>query len=203
MKHRNDLTRTESRRLCLFLLNTAVIAGIAVGAVIAAKGGENLKLEEKWWLHQFFAPIYSGNTLLAVFRNTFLSSAAFLAVFFLLGFFSIGQPIGVALLIYRGVGIGASAAEMYILSGVSAVPSVMALLLPKALVLSFAASLGVREMLRLSCTQFAFVFRDELPDEKMKRTVKLYCIRFLVLVVLVMLAAVVDSAVNYLFMDLY
>lgn len=198
MKHRKDLTMTESRRICLFMLNIAVLAGVAAGAVIAAAGkGSGSPL-----LHQFFSPAYSGDTVLEVFRNTFLSGAAFIAALFLLGFFAFGQPLGIAMLIYRGVGIGAAIAQMYAVSGAASLPSVLVLVLPKALIMAFTASLGARELLRLSRTMLLFLFRDELPDEKMSRTIKLYCIKFLVLLFLLLLTALADSAVNYIFMDL-
>ena len=101
MKHRKDLTQTESRRICLFMLNIAVLAGVAAGAVIAVTGkGTGNPL-----LHQFFSPAYSGDTVLEVFRNTFLTSAIFMVALFLLGFFAFGQPLGVAMLIYSGIGI--------------------------------------------------------------------------------------------------
>lgn len=202
MKHRNDLTKTESRRICLFLLNLAVIAGVVIGAIIAS-GGKGTSIAERSWLHQYFAPVYSGNTVLAVFRNTFFSSAIFLVSVFILGFFSIGQPLGIILLIYRGIGIGASVAQMYILNGTASLPSVLLLIIPKAIVLSFTAALGVREMLRLSSAQFRFLFTDDLPEEKMKREIKLYFIKFLVLILITVLTAMMDSAVNYIFMDLY
>lgn len=179
-----------------------IIAGIAAGAVAAAVNRDT-HISEHMWIHQYFAPVYSGNTILDVFRNTFLSSGVFLAAVFLMGFFAVGQPFGLVLLAYRGFGIGASVAQMYILSGTDSLPSVIALLLPKAMALSFIAALGVREMLKLSCALFSFLFRDELPGDKMKRTVKLYAVKFLVLLVLVLIVSVFDSALNYFFMDLY
>ncbi len=200
--HKSELTGTQSRRLCLFLLNLTIVAGITIGAVMTACSRED-GFAENTWLNQYFAPIYSGNTVLDVFRNTFFSSAAFLAVIFILGFFSLGQPFGIALLVYRGVGIGVSVAQMYGLNGLSALPAVGILIIPKAIVLSFTASLAVRELIKLSNAQFSFLFRDKIAEEKMRREVKLYFIKFIVLIVVTMLTAMLDSAVNYIFMDLY
>lgn len=202
MKRRNDLTKTESRRLCLLLLNMAIVAGIAAGAAAVALNRDS-GMTDSLWLHQFFAPVYSGNTVLDVFKNTFVMSGIYLSLIFILGFFSLGQPLGIILLVYRGFGIGVSVAQMYILSGMESLPSVIVLLLPKALALSFIAALGVREMLKLSCELFSFLFKDELPDEKMGRTVKLYAVKFLVLLFLSLLVSIIDSALNYIFMDLY
>lgn len=199
MKHRKEFTGTESRRICLFLLNAAVAAGVLTGAVIVSAGKIDLS-EESWLLHQFFSPQYSGNTIMEVFKNTFMSSCLFLAAVFMLGFFSMAQPVGAALLVYRGIGIGASVAELYMKSGAGALPEVLILVVPKAIALSFIASLAVREMLRLSCSQFVFLFRDELPEEKMKRTVRLYFIKFFVLLTITAVVSVLDCVISYLFM---
>ncbi|MCC8135360.1 MAG: hypothetical protein LIO40_01590, partial [Ruminococcus sp.] len=202
MRHRNDLTKTEGRRLCLSLLHVAIAVGIVIGAVWISTGGR-ADIAGQWWVHQYFSPIYSGNTVLDVFKNTFFSSALFLVLALLFGFFAVGQPLEIILLTCRCVGIGASVALMYITSGAESFPSVMVLVLPKALVLSFIAALSVREALKLSGLLFAFLFRDEFPDEKTGRTIKLYFIKFFVLMVMVLLVSVMDSLMNYFFMDLY
>lgn len=94
-------------------------------------------------------------------------------------------------------------ALVYITSGAESFPSVLVLVLPKALVLSFIAALSVREALKLSGLLFAFLFKDEFTDEKTGRTIKLYFIKFFVLMVMVLLVSVMDSLMNYFFMGLY
>lgn len=198
MKHRSILTQTESRRMCLFCLNISAIAGIIIGALIAVSATERSDM----LLHQYFSPIYSGNTVFEVFRNTFLSSSAFLLAVFILGFTAVGQPFGVGLISFRGVGIGFSVAQMYLQRGIEAVPSVLLLIVPKAVAIVFLLSLAVREMLKLSCCQFRFMFLDYMPDSKVSRNTKLYCVKFAVIAVILILISVLDSALNYIFMDL-
>ncbi len=198
MKHKKELTHTESRTRCLLLMDILILAGVTAGAFLAAFRGT-----DELWLHQRFSPIYSGNTLLEVFGNTFLISGMFLAAEFLFGFFSCGQPVGLALLVFRGFGIGAAVAQMYMSGGFGAVVPVLVLVVPKALAVSFVTALGAREMLKMSNVQFRFLFRDELPDEKISRAVKLYFIKFIVLLLLILFIAMADSALNYIFIDLY
>ena len=121
----------------------------------------------------------------------------------LLGFFAIGQPLAIFLLGYRGVGIGVSVSMMYMTSGMSSMPTLLILLLPKALALSFTASLAVRETLRLSGVQFKFLFNDDSADDNMQKVIKLYFIKFIVLTAITFVIAVLDSLMNYFFMDLY
>ena len=65
-------------------------------------------------VHQFFMPLYGGNTLFAVMKNTFFSVAAVLIAAFIGGLSAVGQPLGAALLMYRGFGIGLSAAMIFL-----------------------------------------------------------------------------------------
>lgn len=198
MKHGSVLTQSESRRICLFWLNAAAVVGIIIGAVIAV----SLQNKANVWLHQFFSPLYSGNTVFEVFKNTYLSSIMFLAVIFLLGLSSVGQPIGIGLLVCRGIGIGFSVAGMYQYMGFKAVLPVLILVIPKAMAICFLASLAVREMLKLSCSQFRYLFKDVVQENKNNRAFRLYCIKFVVIAAIMFFVSVLDSALNYIFMDL-
>lgn len=86
MRHRNDLIKTESRRLCLSLLHVAIAVGIVIGAVWIS-AGRRADIAEQWWVHQYFSPIYSGNTVLDVFKNTFFRRHFSLPSHFCLVFF--------------------------------------------------------------------------------------------------------------------
>lgn len=198
MKHKALLTQTESRRICILLLSLTAVIGIIIGSITAVSATD-CKSE---WLHQYFSPICSGNTLFEVFRNTFVSSFIFLLAIFILGLSAIGQPVGIGLLIYRGVGIGFSVALMYLQSGIEAVPAVLLLVVPKAAAIIFLSSLAVREMLKLSCSQFNYLFRGSASDNKNNSVFRLYCIKFAIIAVILMIVSVLDSALNYVFMDL-
>lgn len=202
MKYGNGLTKTEGRRVCLVLLHAAAIAGIAAGAFAAVRYGLP-DAEHELWLHQCFSPEYSGNTVLAVFWNTLKYSLIYLVGAFLLGFFSLGQPLGVGMMLLRGVGIGASVAMMYMSSGTDLLGAAAVLVLPKAMILTFLTALAVRESLKLSTSQLRIIISGDTLEEKLPRTVKLYVIKFLVLAVIAVLVSAADSVMNYIFMDLY
>lgn len=196
------LTPSGRRRSCYAALASVILAGVATGAVITASFGSE-KTSENPWLHQYFSPMLSGETMLDVFRNTFFTAGAFAAIMFVLGFFSVGQPLCILLLAHRGLGIGSAAAQLYMENGLGAIPAVGVLVLPKAAALSMIAILGGREMLRLSGMQFAFLFRDVFPEDSMKRTTKLYCIKFAVLIILLVIISAADSSLNYFCSGLY
>lgn len=202
MKKRRELTPSGERNLCFASLAAVILLGVAAGASLTAAHGTEWA-GERIWLHQYFSPMLCGETILGVFKNTFLTAGFFALTMFVLGFFSIGQPLCIALTAARGLGIGAAAAQLYIENGFGAVTAISVLVLPKALALSLTAILGAREMLRLSGVQFSFLFSDNCPEESMQRLTKLYCVKFAVIIIMIAIVSVADSAVNYFFADLY
>jgi len=178
------------------ILGIAVIFGIAVGTffqTVSADCSQPL-------IHQYFAPIYSGNTVLEVFRNTFVSSAVFTAIAFLIGTSAVGLPFGIAMLIYRGFGIGVSSTLMFALNGKGAFPAVAIMILPKAMAVTVVSVLAVRELIRSSSR--LFVFWKDGNDEGERKTVRLYIVKFIVLIVISIIIAAADSVINYVFSGL-
>ncbi|MBQ1464650.1 MAG: hypothetical protein IIZ18_07560 [Ruminococcus sp.] len=182
----------------MWLLLLPVIAGIVSGSVWASSGGASTASP---LIHQYFAPQLCGNTLLEVFRNTLVTTSVFAAAAFFAGLSVFGQPVGALMLIYRGFGIGASAAALYIASGFHGIPAALLLLLPKALAAAVTGILSVRECMRFSGRIAEFSCGS---DEPVRDTValKLYCNRFLVLVTFAIIIAAADTLLNYLFAGL-
>ncbi|MBQ8961745.1 MAG: hypothetical protein IJ071_11130 [Ruminococcus sp.] len=193
---KNNIVYTAERRSGALRLSLLIVAGIAAGTAFAAGKG-NLS---QAWAHQFFSPIFSGNTAAEVFRNTFLSSAAFITAAFFIGLSAAGQPFGAALALYRGFGIGASAAGMYLSEGASALPAVLVLLVPKALAVSAVSVLAVRELFRSSGTLLRFFLFGE--NGARRPSAKLYLIKYGVLMLLSLLISGADAAMNYFFAGL-
>ena len=186
----------DKRRGSIFLLSLLVIVGIAAGTAFAASGSRL----SPWWVHQYFSPVFSGNTAAEVFRNTFLSSAVFITAAFLGGLSAAGAPIGAGLAFYRGFGIGASAAGMYLSLGGAALPGVLVLLLPKAVAVSAVSLLAVRELFRSSGILLRYFVLGE--TDLRKGSAKLYLLKYGVLLLLSLLISGADAAMNYFFAGL-
>ncbi|MBP3762078.1 MAG: stage II sporulation protein M [Ruminococcus sp.] len=193
MKHEKYTDFTKNKNTGIFLMILAVIAGIVIGSF-------NVKAGDIPVLHQYFSPVYSGDTLLDVFRNTFMSLALFTAAAFVMGMFTFGQVFGVFLLIYRGYGIGISAAVMYYTMGFGAIPAVVILLLPKALCVVFVSMLAVRELMRSSCAVFRYVTGGNTESDS--GFFRLYCIKFAVITAISAIISAADSLMNYIFAKL-
>ncbi len=168
--------------------------GITAGSVFQAVKSP----KPSAWLHQYFAPIYSGIDLFEYMCRGVGVTVLFLSVLFLTGFFALGQPVGCILMIFRGFAIGTSGAMMYTLHGGKAAAGMFVFVLPKAVLSVFVCALGVREALKAS----SYTLSGWLPDgfkEHEKTDIKLYCIKFIVLIIISLIISAADAAINYVF----
>lgn len=169
--------------LCLIKL-----AGIAIGSYLAVnfEFGDNLR--------ELFCPELYGDSLYALFFRTFLTAAAFLIASFFSGLFVFGQPLGIVLLISVGAMTGFSAASMYSEKGISAIPGILLIYLPKTAGLSITAILSVREVLRNSVSLLLSMTGTAEPPK-----FKSYCLRYAILFAAVFLISTADLLLNYFF----
>lgn len=176
------------------LMCAAAAAGVGVGSLPAVSSAG----EASPWLHQYFSPLLCGDTVAEVFTHTFLSSLLFLAAAFLSGTFVFGQPVGAALLIYRGMGIGISVSAMYAEGGFRYLPAAVVLILPFALADLFISLVAVRELFRSSNDLFRFMVNGEKRSSE-RGGFRIYCIRFAVLAAVSLLLSLAVPFASYLF----
>ncbi|MBR1750672.1 MAG: hypothetical protein IJ740_07310 [Ruminococcus sp.] len=184
----------------LFLTCAALSAGVTLGALYFCR--TTAPAVQTPFLHQYFSPLLSGQTPAEVFRNTAASLLLFLAAAFISGLCAAGQPIGAALLIYRGFGIGLSAAQLYSVRGAAAIPAAAVLFLPKALAAEGTAGLAVRELIRSSNGLLRYLVTGQPPEEGESRSLRMYCVRFAVLAAISLFIAAADAVLSYLFSGL-
>ena len=87
---------------------------------------------------------------------------------------------------------------MYTLYGGKAFVLVLITVLPKAAALTFIAVLAVRELIRASVFSLSCWISENGNDSK-RMSIQLYCLKFIVLAVMVIIAAAVDAAINFAF----
>jgi len=195
---RTTLTNSESRKLTLLLLCAAVVAGIIAGSCIFAV---KRSLASNSFVTQYISPLNCGETLLDSFKYSALTYTAFILGFFLAGFFAFGKIIGIAATVYRGIGIGLTVGSLYAAFGTRAMLLTAVLIVPKILATTLVIVLAARETMKLSSKIYGFLFM-KTTDEDMKKYIKLYCIKFLVLGLFMVAIAALESAANYFLMKL-
>lgn len=178
----------------LLLMCLASTVGIAIGSLpVISLTGEKMPL-----IHQYLSPSLCGDTVFSIFICTLLSSLIFLAVAFLAGTFIFGKPVGVALLVYRGIGIGVSVSSVYLSGGLKSLPAVAVLILPFALADLFIAAIAVRETARSSNELLHFMIYGERRSSE-RSSFRLYCIKFGVLALLSFIISLSVPLVSYFF----
>lgn len=193
---RTGLTSSESRRTFFIFMTCILTVGIIAGSYAAVSGSSFLK--ENALANQYISPLFNGNTLFEIIKNTFISITGIIAVIFCTGFFAVGQPVSIIMLTYRGFGIGLSTAYTYMMFGKSGIYLTLIFIVPKILAGSVVIMLALRESLRLSNIIYSYLFRSS-PEENMGKYVRLYCLKFLILIFLAFIIAVADGGINYFF----
>jgi len=189
MKQISTFNNNRKGRTSLLFYITFIIIGIVSGAFISEKES----LSSCVWINQCFQMQKSV-------RSFFLLASMILFLFaaFLAGLSAVGQPFGLLLLVYRGVGIGVSAGAMYALRGQDAILPVIITFLPIASAVSVISALAVRESVRNSGIIFSFCL-SRSEDSYDRPSFRLYCVRFIVLIIFSIFA----SAVNEVIIRLY
>lgn len=182
-------TKKDGTSLLFYMI--FIIIGIAIGAFISDKSHFSAFI----WINQ---SLFTKSFPLRDSMNTLLSLILFLGAAYLTGLFAFGRACGLVLLIYRGIGIGVSAALMYVMYGKSAIVPVMITFLPKATAAAFIAAVAVRESVRNSRAIFAFCINRYDSSEK-SISFKLYCLRFIVLIIFSIFISAVDGALVHLY----
>ena len=130
--------------------------------------------------------------------RSFFSSTVFLAVVFLSGFSSLGQPLAVAVLLLRGMGWGVAMSQLYsIYGGHGALLSAMFVLLP-AVITAAALMIAAREAVAMSNILLCIVF-SEGQHSGLRQTVRFYAVKFLVLEAAAAVAAALECLLTIIF----
>lgn len=170
----------------------AILIGALLGAVtFCFMGSDELSMLSVF--SNSFVDVRSSGDLEEILVRSFFSSTVFLAVVFLSGFSSLGQPLAVAVLLLRGMGWGVAMSQLYsIYGGHGALLSAMFVLFP-AVITAAALMIAAREAVAMSNILLCIVF-SEGQHSGLRHTVRLYAVKFLVLEA----AAAVEAALECL-----
>ncbi|MBQ9139068.1 MAG: hypothetical protein IJX61_00450 [Ruminococcus sp.] len=187
MKKSVYISEKSSTRWLMPLLFTE-LAGIIAGSFIA------LHFRNSEIFQEYICPEIFGGTALEIFAGTLITSAIFLVLSFFFGLCTFGQPFGIALLLCLGAECSCSAALLYAERGISGIPAVLMMYLPKTAALSAVGILSVREVIRTSTGLLKCLISSEEPP-----CLKSYCIRYAVLFAAVLLLSAVEALLSCFF----
>lgn len=194
MKHISTFYENNDKRTSLFVYTLLVIAGIAVGSLMI----KNRDTAYSFLVNQYFVSTGDELSVFTLARGTFISSLIFTAAAFFFGLCALGKLFGAVLLLYRGAGIGVSVALMYSCMGKAAFLPVLITVLPKAVAFSVLSILTIRETFRRSHSIFMYCIKDEVCSDD-AQSFRLYCVKFIVLILLSLIISAADGGLNYLY----
>lgn len=145
-----------------------------------------------------FISLKSDETMAQTFFSSLGSTVPLMLVVFILGFCALGIPLISLSAAFRGIGIGAMLGYMYAFYGVKGISYCLLLVIPPALLSIPAIILACKEAMRFSGIVFSFISKtngrnDKFPD------MRKYCLRFVVFLLALIAAALVDCLFTLLF----
>lgn len=173
------------------------LIGMVYGALLVGLGQAQTQEQLSFLTEQFIGK-RAEQSIMYTFIGSFNSSAVLLLALFVLGFCAVGQPVALFLPVFHGLGLGISMAYLYSTQGFQGILFTLILILPSAAISTIALFLGTRESVRFSNSIFRMLFPEkyEVPQQS---GLKLYLIRFGVLLLFDVAAAMVDSVCTFLF----
>jgi len=189
----------EQNKLIILLLGV-MLGGVLIGSLAFCSMNE-ASVGRISFIAQGFMSTRASQSIFEIFIGSFLSSTGIVLLIFILGFAAVTQPIELLIPFFRGLGLGASLAQIYAFSGVKGFLIILFLIIPYAIINSFGIIIAVRESLKLS-NIFSSRAISSANSEGMKNTTKLYCIKFLVIELIMLVGAIVDCFCSFLFANI-
>lgn len=170
------LNTSQRRALEMMCLLVLLCAGCITGTVFILNGSDNVICR---FCLAYGLPEISTGILLSSLRWC----GGILIMGFFLGFCGIGQPLLIMLLYLHGFSAGCCLTELS-LDIAAEKPFMYTAAAVYTITASFTLLLGMRESARLSCTSMKACL-SESDSSDMRRRFRLYCIRYAVLIILI------------------
>ena len=163
----------------LGFLTAAVLLGILMGAISYCCFDGDF-LQKIGLAGTDFAETRKSMNFGRMMVSSLASSTVFLAVLFLCGLSSVGHPAEIAVLAFRGMGLGITVSQMYITFGTGKILYSILMVVPAAAVSTAAMIAGGREAVKLSNIYLRISFSDR-QERGLLEPLKLYGAKFIVL----------------------
>ncbi len=193
--------KSQRKRICYGIFLLFIIGGIILGTVLVSSTDNLTEFQRLLFNHNIFKS-KPKLSFMRQFLRGFSPMLMLLAVQLFAGYSAFGQVFTVLTLIYRGTACGISSAFIYLTLGIKGVLAVLVTILPFGAVSALILILGAREAVKQSnkIADYAFyggVNCDESPDTK------LYLLKFGILGIFSLLAAVADTVITYFLKDVF
>lgn len=175
----------------LILLTAFFTAGMAFGAVLVKSSADHEWLEHLLDLLREYSLLRSTQSLFTTMCNSMLANLLYLVIAFAAGLCAVGLPLLMLLPFIRGLGLGAVFGYLYSVQALAGVGYCLLILLPGAILSTATLLIGCREGITMSFDVFTVMNGKKMPDHY--HSLRLYCVRFGILLVLLLCASLADA----------
>lgn len=181
-------------------LMVVMLLGVLIGSYLSVTIGEK-SVRTLSFITQGYLKSRTEQTLPQTLLASLFSSGILVVITFTTGFSAIGQPLTVFIPFFRGLGLGFSMTHLYWSTGLKGLLICLVLILPSALISTFAIVIAARESLKLSNFFLRYALGNS-SDNDSTGIIRLYLSKFMILLVICCIGALIDSVINFLFAGL-
>ncbi|MFA5658502.1 MAG: hypothetical protein WC900_04395 [Oscillospiraceae bacterium] len=185
------------QNLFFIILFGLMLSGILVGALVFC-GLNGDTADRLSFLGQGFLEERYEKSSFAILADSFFSATAYLIVIFLLGFSAISQPFEFLVPFFKGLGLGATVAQIYSLTGTKGFIIVLFLILPGAAIVSLGMLIAVKDAVRFSNLLLHTAVSTGYTNG-MRENTRLFCSRILIFEAVMAAGALTDCICSLLF----
>lgn len=198
MKRTRSLGHAQTylvRNWKFFFMTVLFLLGMLVGALLIRSGSTADNLS---FIFDSFVGKRGESSFFQTFLLSFSSALLLLMADFFLGTSLIGVIGTPVVPLFRGLGLGASIGYLYAFYSWKGLAFSLVLILPHALISSFALVLASKDAFHMSQTFFSCALADGSAD-KIYPTLKRYLVRFIVYFFMICAASLLDALMSALF----
>lgn len=196
---KNKRNSEDSGKIKVITLLFAVItAGVFLGTLLFCRSSRQLVYTSDALCHGFIK-LLCPQSIAEMFVRSFSWTFILLMLMMLSGFCSISQPFSMILLFWRGSALGVSVSYMYSIYGLKGAAVSVLMILPNAVATSLILVYAARESLRLSNLLLIYIAEKCRNEDKYLPQIKLYFLRFAVLMLMVVISSAADCALTFFF----
>lgn len=185
------------QNIFFFILFGIMLCGILIGTIVFCNFSD-ASADKLSFLAQGYLASRAEDGAFKILWSTFFNSSLLLFVTFLLGFSAVSQPIELTVPFFKGLGLGATVAQIYSISGAKGFIIVLLLVIPSAAITSIVLLLAVKDAVRFS-NKLSHIACSTAFVTGMRDTTKNYCNRFFMLEAVTAIGALLDCLCTMLF----
>ncbi len=195
------VVRDSNKNILFGSLLALYIFGMIYGSLLI-KSDVNSVWSELEFITNEYRAMQIEQSVITTFCNSFFSSFILVLLPYLFGYSSIGQLGTIVIPFFNGLGLGCALGYLYLNFGLKGVGYSALIVIPHSVVALFALMIACRESIKLS----NLFFQSFLPKQEKTvniNIIKLYNIKFIVLLGILLCAALINVATVMLFSKMF